>query len=280
MKLPMKRLCLSLAALTTLTLAGCAANKPQTYNENRSFALNVARAGGMEDIRDHKVPKDEYTKLTQNPAYQAAWASHSYYNPAPGVSSGAALTLGLLEMLFSSDGDAARNSIIAWMPLHLASDEADAAKYLRRLLQSAIESASRDLGLETLNTGEEYSRFLGYLHITTLSDSEEKCIVMKDGRKSSNCTAYLAIKPPEVAAPPKFLSNDSKAYAFMVSGASLNYFKSNFDDSIDVKDRTFHAQFSSHLPEWVFLYSAPIKDAAPYPVLYHMGKAHYFVMPK
>lgn len=276
----MKRLCLSLAALTTLTLAGCAANKPQTYNENRSFALNVARAGGMEDIRDRKVPKDEYTKLTQNPAYQAAWASHSYYNPAPGVSSGAALTLGLLEMLFSSDGDAAKNAIFAWMPLHLASDETEAAKSLRRLLQSAIVDAARDMGLETLNTTDEYFRFLEYTNTTILSDSEEKCIVMKDGRKLSDCYAYLAIKTPYVDAPPTFLSSETKTYAFTMQSAFHDTFKTGFGNSVPMTDRDFHARLSSHLPEWVYLYSAPIKDTAPYPVLYHKGAAHYFVIPK
>lgn len=266
-----------IVVLGVLALAGCAASQaPKPYDDKRSFALNIVRAAGMTDIRDHALPQAEYDKLTSGTLYQAAWAGAITNAPAPGISSDTALTLGILSVLFDPKADSARDAVIAWMPASLAPNEEEAAKLLRDTMQKAIVKTLSDLGLEVID--EHASRhFIGFTGTTIFRDDTDLCEATTQKTQKAACTAFTSGRDPKVQNTPDFIKNQGQAsYAFGVSSAWRNAISIKYPNPEKLNSRMFFQELSKNVPDWVFLYSAPEGDKASerkksFPVLFHQG---------
>ena len=42
--------------------------------------------------------------------------------------------------------------------------------------------------------------------------------------------------------------------------------------------QTFLLNVSKHLPDWAYVYAAPVRKVSP-PMIFHKGEVHYFVVP-
>lgn len=252
-----------IVVLGVLALAGCAASQaPKPYDDKRSFALNIVRAAGMTDIRDHALPQAEYDKLTSGTLYQAAWAGAITNAPAPGISSGAAMGLGILSVLFEPKADSARDAIIAWMPASLAPNEEEAAKLLRDTTQKAIVKTLSDLGLEVVD--EHASRhFIGFTGATIFRDDTDLCEETTQKTQKSACMTFTSGRDPKVQNTPDFIKNQEQvSYAFGVSSAWRNAILIKYPNPDKLNSRMFFQQLSKNVPDWVFLYSAPEGEKA------------------
>lgn len=266
-------------------LAGCAGPQPLSYDAQKSFALNVVRAAGMKDIRDHALPQAEYEKLTNGTLYEAAWATSIANAPAPGVSSNAALALGVLSVLFQPKADSARDAIIAWMPISLAPNEEDAAKMLRDILQQAIVKTATDFELSIVDELSTH-QYVGFTGATVIRDDSGHCDASTAPKQVPACSTYVSVKNPEKQAAPAFIDNQqSNVYAFGVTPAWRNAIVIKHPEPDTLNTRQFLQVLSKNVPKWVYLYSAPEDRNASerkgsFPVVFHQGQPHLFVVPK
>ncbi|MET4862001.1 hypothetical protein [Morganella morganii] len=266
-----------------IVLVGCATtSNPSVYDEGHSKAFNIAQAGGLYEVKDHIIPREEYEslKLTTSTATNTLLFNSSL-GANMDLSSG--LGLGLLTSVLEQPGTASRNSIIAWMPQNEANSAKEAQAKLVSQMKVAMEDTLKEMGLSyEVTNGNSERKVEFYFH-----NEEFGCPEYQQGMTNKDiCYIATEIFEPRNAASPSFVSSAQNSYAFE-SNHKVYYhrFRVTPGRDSDVPTDQIYAAVSSKLPEWVYLYIASgqikINDTTvTTPYLLEQGKAHLFIHPE
>jgi len=254
--------------LIGFVLAGCAGKQAAVYNPQKSEAYNVmAAAIGEYDVErflpDSAPPEQAGDNTTSTLATgAAAYAAHSM--PLSGLS----LTdvgVGVLSAMTAPDEDAKvkSNSIIAWMPKSLAANNKEAQRKILNIMTSAtIETLKKNgFAINGVKRTQEAWSFKAH-DIYGLCENAEKNEIL-----ASNWT-----KTPYEGSSPLWLNGQDAWVLSHQSDSNIDVIKCVAD-----KEHLFES-LSSKLPKWFYIYRASTEKTPP--VVYHQGKALYFVAPK
>ncbi|MDC4169447.1 hypothetical protein LDP52_11970 [Photobacterium damselae] len=266
-----------------IVLVGCATtSNPSVYDEGHSKAFNIAQAGGLYEVNDHIIPREEYEslKLTTSTATNTLLINSSL-GANMDLSSG--LGLGLLTSVLEQPGTASRNSIIAWMPQNEANSAKEAQAKRVKKMKDAMESTLKEMGLAyKVTNGNSDRKVEFYFHSTDFG-----CPEYQQGMTNKDlCYIATEIFEPRKAASPSFVSSAQNSYAFESNHKVYNHrFRVTPGRDSDVPTDQMYAAVSSKLPEWVYLYIASgqikINDTTvTTPYLLEQGKAHLFIHPE
>lgn len=279
----MKKLTLSLLALLALT-AGCAKTTLNIDPSSNSQALQVARAANLSQVRDQKIPQEDFNRLADSTLYNAAWATTMYFNPAPGFSSGSSLALALPSLFLTParpvDG---YKHIIAWMPQELAKDANEAQAKMDATLIEALEKTAKQFDYADYRTDN-----LVYKNrkITVLYFEDEESVCRAE--KNFYCSFANRLLKPEIRPTPNFLkaTHSQSSYFFPLEKYDDLHFLSRNEDLPQLDQLKMLQVYSEQLPEWVYLYLAPKSvhnekgELLQYPFILHQGKTLLFVKPE
>jgi len=278
-------------ALLSAALAACATG-PRPVNPEKSLALNLAEAGGIDGLKDQTIPAEDYGRITSsNLVMDAGWTAAITASPAPGFSSGFGLGLGLLTMLFPEPVGAKEHQFVAWMPAEMASSPEDAQIKMRDIVAKAVEAALTELewghGPIELAT---YPFLWGnkiQMVATWLYPDEMGCPSKEI--KGKHCILTVGILKPSLAKySPAVIGGASQTNFFFEGDDAGNGFirASNVGDSA-IDTPRLYAMIAKHLPSWAYFYTPPARylkiktsDLDPkFPVIYYKGKAEIFAVP-
>lgn len=276
-------------AVTLLALlgTGCATTSNYTYQDYRSEAFNIARAGGLyQDIKDTEVPADSIGSLTET-MLKVGFVGSGYMKPELGFSNWQTMGLNLFAEATVPDSHGQRNSVMAWMPESAASSTKSAQRVLVDQMMAGIQAALESMGAthEILQDQELYRG----TEVTILFVKDSwNCPKWAPGKLSSTCRVRFRIQRPTLQNVPSFTaSSDGQHYAF-TSGHRRHYNRVSLriSDESRVPQDELYATISKHLPEWVYLYLAPgttiiqTGERIEFPYILNQGEAKLFVIPK
>jgi hypothetical protein len=290
-----------MARLILLVLAAVLSLDCWASKKQESVALQVARAGGLKNLRD--VSQAELAKAYKDNkmtggyfAAEAAAVGTGVFKPIPGVSSGTqAGSLLLLSFLLSNQQGAEEYpKIFAWMPKSDAANPNEAMLRFRAVLADAYSKALPD-GAATVTTeilqaqnglifgGGTHDKEHAYLTIHTAD-----CDAQTNG---TGCYAYFLgmEREPKVGKSPEVLGAYS-AYAWELSSERATFFGypmmlrrdgKNLSHEMDSEKRVeVLRNISANLPPWIYIYLAPMKSLLQYPALLNQGEFLYFIEPE
>lgn len=271
----------SIATLALLT--GCATHTVNIDPKTNSEALQVARAATMWELRDQAIPQTEFDRLADSTAYNAAWATTMYFNPAAGFSSGSSLALGLTGLLLSNKPKDSFNHVLAWMPKELAEHPNEAIDKMNEILLEALEKTATDFGQLNYKTGNFKSRgrYITYIDI----ENESLDCSPQEGYF---CSLVNRINTPRLTPAPNVLQKyaEQPAYFFPLRKDHTLMFVKRNDDLPKQDQLEIITTYSKHLPDWIYLYIAPKTiynsegEQIAYPFMLHQGKTLLFVKPE
>lgn len=279
-------------ALLSATLAACATG-PRPVNPEKSLALNLAEAGGIDGLKDQTIPAEDYGRITSsNLVMDAGWTAAITASPAPGFSSGFGLGLGLLTMLFPEPVGAKEHQFVAWMPAKMAVSPEDAQIKMRDLTAKAMEAALEELGWKHGAMGHWVNSLLWGRkdQMASLYVFPPDMGCPSEDTKEKHC-ALLAeiVKPQMVKYSPETIGQPSQPSYFFTADTTANSFvvAVNGDDST-INTPSLYATISKHLPDWAYIYTPPARylrvpstDKDPkFPLIYYKGKAEIFAVPE
>ncbi|TWI47092.1 hypothetical protein IQ22_04364 [Pseudomonas duriflava] len=250
--------------LTAAIMTGCASTSSEPTG---SYARQVATAGGLR-LEDQKVPKAQYdaslSSVTDAGLNTSVLASSHGFN----MNGGAALGVGLAAWLLTPTPLEKKDAVIAFAPMH-ESDKTEAGRGFANALAAAYKQAFEDMDGFTSTEIFHVSNALGDAFIV--------------GGKGPGCPntelgcSYIAsvIKPEAVSAPSVLFSQSKQVYRFSAKDGVLSgedHTEGKFDKS------AFLLNVSKHLPDWAYVYAAPVPKVSP-PMIFHKGEVHYFVVP-
>lgn len=276
-------------AVTLLALlgTGCATTTSYTYQDHRSEAFNIARAGGLrEDIRDTEVPADSIGSVTET-MLKVGFIGSGYMKPVLGMSNWQTMGLNVVAETAGLASHGQRNSIMAWMPESAESSPESAQKALVSHMKTGIQTALDGMGATHEVILEQDLRPGIEVTILFVNDSWN-CPKWAPGQLSSTCRAQFRIQRPTLKTAPSFVtSSDEQHYSFE-SDHKRHYNRMNLliSDQSSVPQDELYATISKNLPEWVYLYLAPgkvINEASQpvdFPYILNQGEAKLFVIPE
>ncbi|MBA1250335.1 MULTISPECIES: hypothetical protein [Pseudomonas] len=252
--------------LTTAIMTGCASTSSEPTG---SYARQVATAGGLR-LEDHKVPRAQYdaalSSVTDAGLNTSVLASSHGFN----MGGGAALGVGLAAWLFSPAAPEQKNAIIAFVPSNQSSSET-VKKEFALLLAKAYQQAYRDMNGYTPSE-IIHNNFLGESYIVAAQG--KGCDPDMDEPNRGCQFSANVVKPTQIRSP-AFLNVKGDVYRFGAREKALSD-SGLYDDAFD--KRTFLLNVSKHLPDWAYVYAAPVRKVSP-PMIFHKGEVHYFVVP-
>lgn len=271
----------SIAILGLLT--GCATHTVNIDPKTNSEALQVARAATMWELRDQAIPQTEFDRLADSTAYNAAWATTMYFNPAMGFSSGSSLALALPSLLLNNKPKDSFNHVLAWMPEELAENPKEAIDKMNEILLDALVKTFTDLGHSSYKTNDFKSRGR---NITYLAIKDE--ILNCSLQEGYFCSLANRINTPRLTPAPNVLQKyaEQPAYFFPLRKDHTLMFLKRNDDLPKLDQLKIITTYSKHLPDWVYLYIAPKTihntngEQLEYPFILHQGKTLLFVKPE
>ena len=280
-------------ALLSATLAACSSVPSQhTYSPNKSLALNLAEAGGIDGLADQEVSAEDYDRIGTSGASVlagAGWGAVNYINPAPGFSSGWGLGLGLLSMIRDTDSPAKHRQLVAWMPRSFAAAPSDAQEKMRQIIQDALGKTLTELGWG--HRGFELSRRESKLIVATPFRLDNAPSICPDSSAAmtEQCLVGAYIQTPQLVQwSPKMFGQESQPSFLFKADAIFNGFVSvSSKGHEEVNLQQFYLVLSKHLPNWVYFYIPP-KDVMKahsdgnlnYPQVYYQGKMELFITKK
>lgn len=248
-----------LAALVAIATGCASTNQPRPNDANRSRALNIAVAADLRDIKDTKVPASQYQSIRSgNLVLDAGWTWANYVNPAPGVSSGFGLGLGLATMLFPRKSPAGDNSLMAWLPMDKASNADEARLKIREVASQSIETTLNRIGYQYTGPFFEDHRLLGAVASFIIEDSKAGCGTGQDG-ELPRCAIVLGIDHIREAYAPETLTGQSYPSYALDSSSSARRSIMNIRSSKENKlnHANLYLELSKDMPEWMVAYVAP-----------------------
>ncbi|MBA55350.1 MAG: hypothetical protein CMK89_12920 [Pseudomonadales bacterium] len=268
-----------LLAIALFVTVGCS-TPPNSYNPNESYALNVARAAGIDaKLKDTELPKDTISNITESSGFGFALAASGYNAPIPGFSPSQMAGMNFTAWLLAPEADSARNSMIAWMPEEAAKPSPKEA--LADLLLNAASQGVRDLGyspVQEIAKGGTDKTGIG-IYVTGRNDD----ICQDNQYGKSNCWISFAIRDAELTSQPSIIGKDQSRVWFFDPSANV-YSRFVFPkDHPGFNELELLVAISKHLPEWIYFYVAPKKvfvgkdQPIKAPLLVQQGQIHYFV---
>jgi hypothetical protein len=295
-----------LAAAAALTLMGCATQPEAEYRAElrpgESFASHIARAAGIDGIED--APSEAVAAqpglgsglVRPSDIRSIGYTVLNVLNPVGGQG---ALTAGLGAGLMAfvstpTNVPAEHSAIVGWAP----ADFADTPEEAREKFWSRITEAFEDAIASVRPAASERSyrqyaktpRGDEALDFYEASWSEAACVEMAEGR----CLLRLlsgAGAPPKLEEEPAALGG-GQAWAFTHHEGMVAFDPVAEDDAFfkryyaAMDDLSIYIEASKRLPEWVFIYVAPLRAGFqaedrprlyPAPIVLNQGRAHYFV---
>ncbi len=277
-----------LAISTFLVILTACATGSRPYNPEKSLALNLAEAGGIEGLADQSVSATDYTSIQSSGATvltDIGWAGANFSTPAPGVSGGLGFGLGLLSMVRSTDLPAKHRQLVAWMPRSMAADLNDAQRIMRDVTMSAIDKALLDIGWSRsdFELSRRESKIIAAAVFRSIG-SAPKCAEYSAPLANKCLLAAYIQTPVEVDTSPAILGQDSQPSYLFRGDAILNGYISIVSRGQDIDLQLFYMALSKHLPTWAYFYIPPkavMKAHADgnlaYPQIYFRGKKELFI---
>jgi|SRR5690625_26469 len=269
-----------IAICTAFTLVGCATHSA-TYNENNSLALNLANAAKIDGVKDTKVDKQDYAKITGgNILIDGGWVAGNVMNPGM-FSSGGALGLSLLTLL--SERSAARDhQLVGWMPDGMAEGKEQAYIKLAEIVSDAINNALEEL--EIKQEIDDRRLWHGSFRFNrTIKKANWGCLPNQEEDKRCVVKASIGNLVKEDYPAPEFIG-EYNSY-FFPNGSSEIKISAPNDSTIDAV--LLYSSISKYLPEWMFMYVPPARNIRPrrdynppMPIIYYKGKPEFFVIPE
>lgn len=271
----------SIAALALL--AGCSTVTNNIDPKTNSEALQVARAATLFEVRDQEIPQTEFDRLADNTAYNAAWATTMYFNPAMGFSSGSSLALALPALLLNNKPKDSFNHVLAWMPKELADNPENAVDKMNGILLEALEKTATYFDQSNYTTGDFKSRGR---HITYIDIEDEslECSL----QEGFFCSLVNRINTPRLTISPNVLQKQGEqpVYFFPLRKDHTLMFVERREELKKQDQLEIITTYSKNLPDWVYLYIAPKTihntkgELLEYPFILHQGKTLLFVKPQ
>ncbi|WP_434141215.1 hypothetical protein JQR84_24085 (plasmid) [Pseudomonas luteola] len=250
--------------LTAAIMTGCASTSSEPTG---SYARQVATAGGLR-LEDQKVPKAQYdaalSSVTDAGLNTSVLASSHGFN----MGGGAALGVGLAAWLFSPAAPEQKDAVIAFAPIS-SSDSKTAGKDFANIVAKSYQAAFKEMGVKASDI--KYDDFIGESFYVT--GRGPGCI--EDAYPNRDCIFTASITKPSVRKAPKFLGSSTDAYYFKAQDKV--FVNSSIHDEAFDKAK-FLLNVSKHLPDWAYVYAAPVPKVSP-PMIFHKGEVHYFVVP-
>lgn len=277
-------------AIFSASLAACAAPQ-KSFSPERSLALNLAEAGGIKHLEDQELSREDYTRIHSSGANAVAnigWAAASFSSPAPGISGGWGLGLGLLSMVRSTNTPAKHRQLVAWMPQDMAEDPSEAQTKMRDIAQDALDKTLLELGWDR-SEFEKSRREDNIIVATTFRLPDPDECPDSSAPMSEQCVVGIYVQTPSVAEwSPHFLGHNSRPTYFFKADAIYNGYASvvgRGHKGVDIQ--RFYATLSKHMPDWSYLYIPPKSSMKAnsegnldYPQLYYRGKMELFATVK
>ena len=253
--------------LTAAIMTGCASTSSEPTG---SYAYQIAEAGGL-NLQDQKVPKAQYdaalSSVTDAGLNTSVLASSHGFN----MNGGAALGVGLAAWLFSPQAPEQKDAVIAFAPMSLGSKDQASDKFAK-MVGGAYKKAFEEMKGFTA-TDVMRQNFLGERYI--VGGNGPGCNKDSD-EPGRTCVFSAKVTTPSTTVAPSFLrQGGSERYRFKATDEVLAN-ASRFDEQFD--KQTFLLNVSKHLPDWAYVYAAPVRKVSP-PMIFHKGEVHYFVVP-
>ncbi|WP_185755850.1 hypothetical protein, partial [Pseudomonas luteola] len=254
--------------LTAAIMTGCASTSSEPTG---SYAYQIAEAGGL-NLQDQKVPKAQYdaalSSVTDAGLNTSVLASSHGFN----MGGGAALGVGLAAWLFSPAAPEQKDAVIAFAPMSLGNKD-QASDMFAKMVGEAYKKAFEEMeGFEASRVG--FQDMFGKRYL--VAGVGPGCAKSPDS-PDRKCVFTARLKKPSVYKSPKAVFPDQhETYLFSATDKVL--FEDTYDaDAFD--KQTFLLNVSKHLPDWAYVYAAPVRKVSP-PMIFHKGKVHYFVVPE
>ncbi|MFK4136135.1 hypothetical protein ACI2KR_28180 [Pseudomonas luteola] len=253
--------------LTAAIMTGCASTSSEPTG---SYARQVATAGGLR-LEDQKVPKAQYdaalSSVTDAGLNTSVLASSHGFN----MGGGAALGVGLAAWLFSPQAPEQRDAVIAFAPMSLGNKDQASDKFAKMVGEAYKKAFEEMEGFEASRVGFQDMFGKRYL-VAGVGPGCTKSPESPDRK----CVFTAELKTPRVWRAPKVAYSDQQeTYRFGARDGVL--FEDTYDaDAFD--KQAFLLNVSKHLPDWAYVYAAPVRKASP-PMIFHKGEVHYFVVP-
>ncbi len=276
--------------LLGIILQSCATFGVNAPPEEMSEALKIARAGGLDDIRDiSRKDLNNVYKLTKHKkgstvtrASMAAGTASGVFAPPPGFSkagSTALLGFGAFLSFISSDrGPESYFRIFAWMPESEAPTDDDARARLREIFVDAYQKALPNYKVSLIKA----------IPVTRKAKRKEWYIQIIGGNCNPECGVYAPtfnFEDPKLENSPKFLGGHntwvwkyatfSRQRGMCCGGYPLNEGNLKLVEKIK-----FLQKLSKYLPNWLYIYTPPHKFLAGLPMIFSSGKQMLFVKPE
>lgn len=256
-----------------LALAGCSSNSQKVFNENNSRAYNLYHAGGLNGLKDSKIPSAQYKTITQGLTYATAYSIVGYNSSSMlGLSPLNAAGMNFLSILTSWSDDPSSSHIFGWLPADIAKSKDEAKTKYKNEIVKALTKTIKQFG----GTIEYAQTFWG---ADTYLIHNEKW----DCSKSKECGITIKIPDPVLEKTPTFISTNSSE-SFFFTGKNSSIMMTN--KRSNVPQFEFFKKLSSNLPNWSILYLShkEVKEnkdvKIKIPVILERGQIELFVTPK
>tara|TARA_B100000965_G_scaffold244230_1_gene204944 strand:+ start:14231 stop:15097 length:867 start_codon:yes stop_codon:yes gene_type:complete len=285
----LKKTSFAVTAALALILQACASSGPRSGYEglpSDSRAYRIARAAGIQGIRDVSLP--EGTNIPSTGIFDSSIVGGvvGALSPAAGFTS---LTSGALGFLAGASGPKAPTwpVLIAWVPPEKATTATDAVEAIVEAIETAdiSESVSRFapsvvVEREVERTGKTKAGYrVDYKFSSPICDGAKRCGYQLNIAPPKD----LAImSPPSTEqTPPGILSTSGfPDYSYVPDRWGI-------DGMAKFPDYEILRDFSSRLPEWIYIYFpsqtlAYMEDSGrmvylKYPIILHNGSTLLFV---
>ncbi|MYN14161.1 hypothetical protein GSY71_13530 [Pusillimonas sp. TS35] len=216
------------------------------------------------------------------------WAAANFSSPAPGISGGWGLGLGLLSMVRSTDTPAKHRQLVAWMPQDMAADPSDAQTKMRDITQDALDKTLHELGWERSDFERTRRESKIIVANTFRLPNSDECPGFSAPITEKCITAVYVQTPSVNKSTPEFLNQESRPVYFFEADAIFNGYASIVSrghKGVDIQ--RFYATLTKHMPDWSYLYIPPKSSMKAhsdgnldYPQVYYRGKMELFATVK
>ncbi|MBE4578250.1 hypothetical protein BOO30_11025 [Vibrio navarrensis] len=243
-------------SVMSLIMTGCAStSQPVSYDESHSRAYNIAQAGGLYEVKDKYVPRENYESL-QFIGDSATNALLFNSSIGTGLDLTTSLGLGVLMSAIELPGNSSRDSFIAWMPVEEAQTREEARDLLMNEYQKSIKSVFSDIKAQYGVIRELDKLFDARVSQYYFYSDELNCPKFDEREPNKKlCSVGIAAFLPVVKESPMFVLNGDRSYAFL-SNSKSDYNRINIylpEDSKIKKDDLL-SLISEKLPYKSYIY--------------------------
>ena len=221
-------------------LTGCVANKPMQLNEKHSYALNLAKAGGVKQSRDFNLSVD------QQKAIQHQWDS-------------------VVDKDFRPRSVPNYAQIFGWLPESEAESKQLAMEVMSDTVVSAVEDALFTAGYEyrvdNRSFFQKISGEYGYEYLFSsieIVDTNKGCPRLNQVNGDIDRTCYFSVVvvgPASSPRPiPEFVMPGTNGYPFLAKdGLEYSDIKLRKPDSSTLNELDLLTLVSEQMPKWMFI---------------------------